>query len=334
MKFKFITLLLVIFITSGTMELFSQNPPCKPSYQGLTFEYLKPSVYPPLYTDMPYEVMIGYIAMDSICKNMILDSVDKFLKQQTFNDTIKYLKKVMYEMNDYNPILFDVSQFNHDTNYKIFGTDLVEYVKKSIHRTQSVDTKFDYNIISAAYIVHIKVTYTNLIYNNLAKLAKNQIIVTGKILDLIKGHYIPNCKYTGPSPIKRDEENKSLKKLPTTLNLIDSCIQFIYCLEWTRGKNYEEPFCTKHMVDENGLPLIKQDTEYIVFLRPILICETTSNYYYSLRPLDPYSEVYTMYPIIDGLVIDPGNDFGFGRGLSVEEFKNKLKSRINMILNF
>ncbi len=40
-----------------------------------------------------------------------------------------------------------------------------------------------------------------------------------------------------------------------------------------------------------------------------------------------------MYPVVDGIVYDPNNDFGFGSGLTKEAFKSALRSRIANIVS-
>lgn len=59
-----------------------------------------------LSTDMPLNVMIGYLVLDSVSKNAKLNQVSEFLNRQTYNDTLKYLAKYLYSMLDYDPIRF------------------------------------------------------------------------------------------------------------------------------------------------------------------------------------------------------------------------------------
>ena len=87
-------------------------------------------------------------------------------------------------------------------------------------------------------------------------------------------------------------------------------------------------------MDSTGKQLTKKNLEYIVFLRPVIICWDTLYSYYEFWPYNSGSMCYSMYPIIDGIVQDPDNDFGFGTGLTVSVFITDLRNKINTIINY
>jgi hypothetical protein len=53
--------------------------------------------------------------------------------------------------------------------------------------------------------------------------------------------------------------------------------------------------------------------------------------YVTLTPVAWFGSTCSMYPIIDGKVEDPRNDFGFGTNLTVAQFKTALRNKIYSI---
>ncbi|ROL60558.1 hypothetical protein D9V86_09240 [Bacteroidetes/Chlorobi group bacterium ChocPot_Mid] len=324
---------IVSILICANITILSQNPPCQEKYLGLTLNFQKPPYFPYLTTDMPLDVMISYLAMDSLCKNVTSTEFYEFMDRQTFNDTVKYLRKLYFEVTDYNSLLFESYEHHQDTNFLIYPYELIERTRRLIEENQEPDFKFDKAIVFSGIIAHISVNYTTLIYDTSAKIAKNQIVVNCTILDPIKGKVIPTCKPLPPYPILKSEEKKpDIQALQS--NDSGNCFQFVYREEWNIGANQDLPFCTNKMIGDSTDRYIKSDNEYIVFLIPSLVCTHFKQFYYNLRPIKYYSEVATLYPIKNGIVIDPGDDFGFGQNLTVSEFKEKLRLRINQIINF
>ena len=316
----------------------AQHPPCYPDYSGLTLEYTKPIVSLALFSDMPLDVMVGYIVLDSICKHTTSAELFEFLDHQSFNDTIKMIRKIYYNMLDYNPFLLLAVTRNYDTAFSIFPYQVISTLKQILGaKSPPTGFKYGYPVLTAGIIAHIRVINTVPILDTSAHFAKNEIVVNCEVIDTIKGRVLPFCKSIGYSnQIKNNNLDNSLNYVPDELqpNIPGSCLQFKYRLEWTRGKNSLSPYCSKNMTDSLGLPLIKANTEYIVFLEPSLTCDNGNKYYYSLAPLGLKSEMFTLYPIINGLVIDEGNDFGFGCILTPLQFKANIRDLINKINNY
>jgi hypothetical protein len=47
-----------------------------------------------------------------------------------------------------------------------------------------------------------------------------------------------------------------------------------------------------------------------------------------------FSTTLGMYPVRGGIVYDPNNDLGFGTGLTVANFKSKLRQKILSITSY
>jgi len=274
---------------------------------------------------MPYDVLIAYVALDTLSRNGNLNDIREFLKRQSYNDTIKYIYKYYYKVVDYDPIKFFLSMKYYGvlvtTPQTLIENEIIETVKRV-----SPNVSLDYALLKSSIIAKIHVIDTNSIIDTNAKYQGKYIqIVNSLILDTIKGKVTPTCKTVEQIKIDSDYKNKYTK----TLSVQADCLQFNYCLDWTRGGTYGPT-----LRDNLGNPWIKPNQDYIVFLSLVLECDDSTGVYYCLRPTWPESYTFRMYPINNGIVYDPKNEFGFGLSISSEEFIEKLKIRIEQIKNF
>lgn len=75
---------------------------------------------PPITSNMPYDVMMSWIASDSVCRTMNIDAVESFLRH-TSDDTVKMAMKYYYRLHSYNPLALEKHRFEAAANplYKI-----------------------------------------------------------------------------------------------------------------------------------------------------------------------------------------------------------------------
>ena len=314
----FILIFFVLLIT--IINLNAQQPPCMPTHTGLTFQVSKLLYAPPLSLSMPLDVLIGYIMLDSICRNSYYDDVKSFIERQTYNDTIRYIMRYLYKTIDFNPIKF--FQYNHfvDATYKIDSKTVFDWIAQKIKKVSPMPY-LDYVLFNSNIIARIHVSDTLTRINPGSIIKKNLSIVTCEILDTIKGKQLPHCKnfdLTQPIMPMYDQNN-----------FPENCLEFTYSTDWIR--NGDDNLT---LLDTNGLPWIKKDKDYIVFLNLITICSDSNNIYYSLRPVSSESKVFLMFPIENGIVLDIGNDFGFGTGLTFADFILLIRQRINQIITY
>jgi hypothetical protein len=89
------------------------------------------------------------------------------------------------------------------------------------------------------------------------------------------------------------------------------------------------------LVDNSGT-WIKPDSEYIVFLHLQSVKGDSLYNYFTVKPIwGAFGSSAGMYPVHNGIVSDPFDDFGIGAssGLSVSVWKTRLRSRINKLIN-
>ncbi len=321
-KNKFYKILLISFLIL-TNQAFSQHPPCKPEEQNLTVEFPRLTTFPMYSTGMPYDVLIGYIALDTIAYHSNKLDYYNFIERQTFNDTLQKIMRYYYEISDYNPILFAQSIRYWDSLIQVTPLEMQKYFNEKVGKV-SPTPYLDRALLEHEYILHISVTDT--LYNQIPDYpgASSEIYnITATVLDTIKGRVFPSCKTLTVMP---DSSYGELQEFPS------SCVQFLYSPAWGFWKGH-----SMHRIeDDNGNAWVKKNKEYIVFINLGIVCTTPTNDYYTMSPLGlPYkSYTFLMFPIENGIVIDPGNEFGFGYNLTVQQWKTALRNRINTIINY
>lgn len=331
---KMMMVFIIVFFNSSIV--FSQHPPCYQDYEGLTFSAEKLPYVPPMDTDMPLDAMIGYIAADSARHNATYDEMIDFLERQTYNDTIKYIMRYYYQMVDWNPINFHLYR-DYGDSQSCHLLRMEDEVEKKI---LELDTTYgNVLLVHSDIIAHVRVVDTIRHYDSSAGIYNRAMIVTSEILDTMKGRVIPSCNNYNQY-INKNRKDKQF-------SIPNECLQFEYALDWPRGEadvdgvyigedGYPWTGLYPKLIDSTGTPWIKKNKEYIVFLVMVTVCFDRDNetHYYTLFAAGEGSMTYGMYPIIDGKVYDPENEFGFGNNLTVEEFKNALNNRIQEITTY
>ena len=315
------------FLCILSSTVYAQDTSCVGNYPGLVFRTEKISQFPPYSMHMPYEVLIGYIALDTVCYNVWWNELEDFINRQTYNDTLRYMMKHYYYTLDYDPILFEKTIWYQDSTFKTPPQVFPDLIYNQANKVS--DHPFlDYALLRSSYIMHVlvndtlNITNTNEEDNSAGRFI---VIVTTQIVDTIKGKIIPEC-----IPRVGHTFNNGRKEIPR-IQIAEpgDCFQFHYCPEWQRGGPLGPS-----LHDDNGLPWIKTGQEYIVFLDIGERCLDSNYVNYQVRSTGHDSYTFLMYPIIDGKVYDPQNEFGFGTSLTPDEFKNALRQRISEIKNY
>ncbi len=329
--------LLCLLILIGYNTAKSQQPPCMQNYWGLTYESDTLQSFPSLSTGMPYDVLVSYIAVDSVSKYASENQIDEFLGRQTYNDTIQYLMRFYYKTMDYDPILFMKSMDYWSQGYIHRPIQIEDKVLKRILDVSS-DKYLHQALLASSYILHVDVTDTLRRPDPAASVMKTVAIATCEVIDTIKGQVLPQCKDIS---IQGGEEVKNNKD--TILSFPNNCLQFEYRLEWHRDQEGSEKIIdvidstgknlSPRLVDTNDVPWIKANKEYIVFLYNSWICKDTY-YHFAPVPFLDNSLSFGMYPIENGYVQDLDNDFGLGTSVELSQFKAYLESKIQEIIQY
>jgi hypothetical protein len=309
-----VSLLLSINLTSSAQGI---SPIVDSSYV-LYNQVAQLTSFPPLNTGMPFDVLIGYIYLDSL-RRQSPRSVDSFVSRLTNSDTLRNALKYLYEMDDYNPITF--LQYAGGTpapgHYKNSGARL-----RAMLINQATIVIPDTNrtaMLGSDIIVHVLVTNLESKYDSSYGCAfPNQVIVTCRVIDTVKGRVLPSCVGGATS------KDNNLHTLTTS-----NCFQFCYSPQehlWGNTTNLQQ---RPLMVDSLGNPWVKLNSEYLAFLDLQGVGGDSLRTYYTVCLATKYQTTQgCLYRISSGKVIDPNNDFGFGVNLSTSDYLSALRARI------
>lgn len=107
----------------------------------------------------------------------------------------------------------------------------------------------------------------------------------------------------------------------------EDCFTFYYAPGWGRYINGFKKF---PLLDENKQDWINPGHEYIVFMSIANTCYYNDTDYFRMRQNGPsQSAVCMMFPIKNGMVYDPENEFGFGYNLDVNTWKSMIRAKID-----
>ena len=345
--FKALTVALLVMLGTTVFTVVNaQTIPCAPKVKGLHYSAPAYNYSPVLFPNMPFDVIISYLIVDSILRHsdeareLRRDFLRRFNNNEIAydNDTLNYAYKYLYRISDYDPLLF--------LNYIMKGSsgrkmnafhiydDLVDFIGKSPNGSQKR------RILRSPYILHIYVDDTRLfVKDTVAFELKDFTVVYAQILDTIKGQTLPdlNTAFIADSSLSSQpniSEDNSVDFFPVERK---SNLIFDYCNQWLlAGGNeylYWDGKLLGAMEDKDGNPWIKPNREYIVLLAPNVECIYNGQFYYALWPVGG-SYGRGMYPIEDGNVLDEGNVWGWGKSVPVDEFKRKLNALIDEMKNY
>ncbi len=327
---------LLLFVAAVILSSFAAPPqakgqglqctyravPCDTIMKGLFFAYPRNMYEPVLQSNMPYEIMQGYIVGDSIAKAIMgIEHAESLLASVGSNsDTLAYALKYIYRMADYDPIRFYSFLNPSICSAKGVPPRLVYGCFMDRIKTSSFARLRKY--VDVSYILHIKVNTTDVVdpAGGRACLTKNVAFCT--VLDTIKGQKFP-CVNNNLYKLKSDSSNINA---PSMLNNF----AFSYCHQWRRISGNS---MYQGIYDSNGGEWIKPNHEYIIFALISSARSDQSACYYSIVPSGGGFS-YGMYPVVNGQVIDEDNYLGFGNIVPLQAFKQRMQEQINQIKNY
>ncbi|MFC2131430.1 hypothetical protein ACFLSQ_08345 [Bacteroidota bacterium] len=180
---------------------------------------------PPLSVNMPYDVLIGYVYLDSLLRFGDKKAYDSLYQSwNSLNDTLTGALKYLYIINDYDPAIFN--QYANEVKFyhnrgpqliKIIGDtsttpptvgpynlylDRLKYKScKKFREIYSGSRKMAYySMLYADIILRVKIINIDSMINKNSSLGYYSFNATAVILDTLKGKIIPT--YQMPEPKK------------------------------------------------------------------------------------------------------------------------------------
>ena len=341
--FMLVSLMAMMLTLLGTIALnaIEYKPlPSRPYFNGFYY-WLDRADYPNmLQSNVPLDVLIGYIVADSAVRaipysNAFIDSAQKL---NPFSDTAQYIFKYWYLMNEYDPLWF--YSFLKREQQPGANATAVSLHSPLRHR-MSLHPKSVY--VTPHYILQVYVNNTVSIDNTDARDrydVNSKTIAYCKVLDTLKGGKFPSLNnaifYDGERPKPEEGGIVDNTYAEALFPAITPDIVFSYLDDWQRWA--VGPPLNNKIKGDNW---IKPGREYIVFLEPLGMDAKSywegevfrKKCYYALIPY-PHPGSLSMYPIEDGYVLDETNALGFGTKVPVEEFKQNIRTKIAEIKNY
>jgi len=295
----FLSVVILLLLTNLTLK--GQNVPCYPEYQGLFYTIQTNQTSPPFSTDMPLDVFVGYLAMDSLSKSVNLNDFNDFLWRQTYNDTIKTVMRYLYKVIEYDPTKYlnfeyDNKAIIRKSSIGFLISDFLEFIK-----IKSPYPVLDVSLMSSYFIGSVTVTSVYNYTDTNAVWAKTVSLVTARIDSLVKGKVPLSC-----------QNNLSIGPIN------NRCIEFEIAQEW---------------FERFGMEIsVIPGQQYFIFCDYRYLCNVGSTNYYTILPLGIAGS--RIYPIFDNNLIDLDNELGFGVNTNINVFYDNMNNRINEIKNF
>ncbi len=307
-----------------------------PAYQGaLLYSIPRDTSVPPLYSGQPAQVTTAYLWFDEAMRLYPETVIDNFINSFSWNDTAKTIVSNLYQVEDDNPLSFYMwsGKAIKPNPYKGDpGHDRVLIENRVMHIG---DTGRTYSLLTPDVIADVMVTDTFCTIDSQAHTAKDAVLVNCTLIDPIKGKRIPACPDLMRSKSKGARTLGMTPAYPTFADTAvpGACLQFEYSPEWARNPSNDVLGRGNQLIDSLGGWWVKPGREYIVFLTFMGIGAESTKGYFSVWPGSVLGISGGMYPVVNGIVQDPGDDFGLGSNLTVADWKAGLRSRINSIIN-
>ena len=287
-------------------------------------------------THLPREIQTDYHSLDQTLRQLPYESkVGYLLEHIELNDSAKFIAKILYRIDDADPITF----------YQWGGASPIPYPYKAQpgrlrmifedrFRTIANDSGKAAFLLNCDFILHVKILDTLVTNYSNDNITPKMIVVKCQIQDAIKGKYVPAWAEIPPENRLGKTSGQTPILCTPTHATRGTCTQFEYAPNWSRGIQDDAPTLLR-LRDSSG-DWIRRDSEYIVFLSFRAITSDSSNGYYALFPnWGVFGTSGGMYPIRNGRVFDPNDDFNvsaaLSQGLTPTEWKASLRKRISVL---
>ena len=333
----------LLFISEATQAQQYRGPQ---DYSGaLQVPLPFPDRYPPIRPDMPSKIQGDILFLDSIVRSTTIPhgAADSMLATLTDVRLLKNALRRLYEIDDFDPIAYlqllccaprgksDSTNAYHLTSPGYIIHSLLDKADDFL-----ADSGVSAALAKTDLIFQVTVLDTSTFEHRYSGSYLGRWgIVTCRIDEIFKGHRIPSC-LTGTA-------EDSFPRVAQSA--IGGCLQFEYSTRWgeerTSTHHKVRQWQMRNQIDGGAIasgegpppPWIFPGEKFILFASLTPNGTWRGHEWASVMPKLSCSTQMGLYQIQDGKVIDPDNDFAFGTGLSVEDFKAKLKSKIQSILN-
>ena len=254
---------------------------------------------------MPDDVMIGYTALDSLCKIATKDDLNARALAMT-EDSLRIGYQYLYSVMDYDPILFRIysERVSADTSYTSAVIDVIDALYRGYSQYVQWDS-CDAAALWTPYVYHIRLeniaSYLD-VHGFDNETSIRHYCGSALVLNKFKGVITPDTSFYSDNPRE------------------------YVTLRWSRN----EPDDPSRIWDSTrynarGHEYMDVGREYFVFMRPNSTISSICSDAYYLAPAIHSSEMgYWFMPVENGFVYDETNFFKMGEYIPLERFDSYL----------
>lgn len=296
---------------------------------------------PPVSPSMPLDMLLAYVITDSLCRFAPQKDVTQIVNNwETMNDTLRYAGMYLYEMLDYNPVIFTQYQdqvtllrkMPFQTNLRMLRYSIME--KYSTLLSPQSERNAAYTLLGSDYILRIQVVRIDSMPTKFNASGELRYRVTAKVLDTLKGQVYQSAPCYPNNNLTRNVESLSYP-----------CIYFQYSsyhyfdpssiIGLTAGNKEPSGFAYEYqdsafMRSPNEFAM-QPGQEAIVFMEHANQRFDHEYDYYDLSVSPALS--YNALPIINGQVRDVNNVWSSNLWMSYAEWKARFLQLRDKILH-
>jgi len=343
-------ILLLIIAISSFLSLYSQNETgiraLNYNYSGvreeaLTYQQIFPIIrnIPPVDTIMPIQVKNAYLVVDSIAKLLTTQTAIAFIKNlQPDSDTMKYIMKYLYLLQEYDYIRFEQYltevSYNNSGKYRLNLSEILYPIIMKMYKSNDSQkyrrlSLIDCGIIVKGVVVKIDSMKPPIWYRSDSDSGKYIYYnLTLNILDSLKGTILP---MTVHNTLKNKEKIQSFSYPTFNVEFGEGALP--QTTEYWGAENSPFRLVDFTMLDQHKRMLrFRLGDTAIIFLNNV---ETMSNreYDYIRLCLNNFYG-YPVFPVRNGLVRDVNRIWSNDEFTPYETWKNTFNNVKNSIKGF
>ena len=311
--------LTLISISVSNAQFHQAPPPCLPKYTAPTYEFAYQIISPPLYPSTPFDVMLGYVALDSVCHFAPRNQVRSFIENLSYDDTLKMIMKYWYKIADYDAFNYLSYTSNTDSSFRSSPGNIIGMLQTKIYTVSPYKIE-DLFLCQSVYIYKGVVTDSIVGIDSLSGPYKDVSTLYTVIIDTLKGNHFPShlCSVNGKLK-DADDENKLQATIPP-----QQCL----ALDFRPAIAYQA-VALLGIDTLSALPPKVGDTCYF-FVRPGYVAYCPNSSFIAIIPSEG-TKSGGVYRVVNGLIKCPDLEFTGKLIATEDEFRSAVLDHIARI---
>lgn len=314
-----ILILTLLSVCTSNAQYSETPPPCLPRYSAPTYEFAHQTVSPPLYPSTPIDVILGYLALDSVCHLATRLQARNFIENLTYDDTLKTIMKYWYKVVDNNPLDYLSYTSNIDSTFRNLPGHITGMLNKTIYSVSP-------HKIEDLFLCQSTHIYKGVVIDSIVKVdsmggdMQNVSMLYTFVIDTLKGQHFPTHMYQmiGNVGNSKNDVQVQATRPPQPCFAID----FRPALAYRAAERFGLDTIT-------ALPPKVGDTCYF-FVKPVYVAFCSNSSYISFVPNEG-TKSRGVYRVVNGFVSCPDLEFTGELYVTESRFKDAVLEHIARI---